>query len=73
VDYTNIKEYLPASNFIYQAITPEEVQLAEGSIYLTEINGIRYLGTNSVIEELADKLLVAPQDAVIEEEEVVQP
>jgi hypothetical protein len=70
MDYNTIKEFLSSATFIYADITEEELSNATGSIYLTEVNGIKYLGTSMAIEELAEKELIAP--APVEEEVIVE-
>jgi hypothetical protein len=76
MDYNTIKEFLSSATFIYADITEEELSNATGSIYLTEVNGIKYLGTSMAIEELAEKELIAPapveEEVIVEEVPVVQ-
>lgn len=70
MNYITIKEFLPSATYIYSDITDEDLHNVFGNIYITEVNNIRYLGTNTPIDELSDKELIAPPVEEVPVEEV---
>lgn len=51
---------LPSSQFIYEGVTSEEIAAITQDHYFTEVNGIKTIGINSEVLELAAKQYTIP-------------
>lgn len=60
--YSEAKELLPNASFLYFDVTDEETDLAKDFRYIAyDRDNKILLGSGHLIEELADRLLVAPE------------
>lgn len=57
--YTEAKNLLASAEFIYGDVTQDEIDAVEQQKYVSELDGVKILGTLTAVEELADKELKA--------------
>lgn len=62
--YEQAAEFITAK-FIYENATQDEIDAVKTSKYVTQVDGVKLLGVEVEIEELADKLLMpAPVEVI---------
>lgn len=54
--YTDAKEMLPNAEFIYADVTQEQIDLVTTPHYVSDVAGVKILGTNEPIEGLIELL-----------------
>jgi hypothetical protein len=60
--YQEVKEKLNNSSFIYADVNDADVaeaskSISVSSVYVTELDGVKYLGVNEDVESLSDLLM----------------
>lgn len=57
IRYTDAAQLVPTAQFIYVALTQEEIDSASMQKYVSEFEGVKILGTLEPIESLSQKEL----------------
>jgi|LakMenEpi03Aug12_release.lakeMendotaPanAssembly.Ray.scaffolds.fasta_scaffold571660_2 hypothetical protein len=65
MNYTQLKEFLSDSPFIYADVTTKELEKIPCAMYATEFNGIKYIGTNMEINVLQKKQIVPTEEELL--------
>jgi hypothetical protein len=73
MNYTQLKEFLSSAEFIYADVTEEELATVPCAIYLTEFDGIRYIGTNLELEDLVEKQILPTEEELAISEAIEEP
>lgn len=61
MNYTDLKQFI-AAECLYANVTDAEIEALEVTHYMTEINGVKYVGTSEPVEALAAKQLEKPTE-----------